>query len=104
MTNLQNPPHLLLLFSSLVSPAIGLVGKCLFVLLSLNEIIIERDFTFMFINITLMLCTPAYQDLMYPIFALHYDKLVNEVYGPDLPREKFQNRSVCSQAVRIRHS
>ena len=57
----------------------------------------------MFINITLMLCTPASQGLMYPIFALHYDKLVNEVYGPDLPSEKFQNRRVCSQAVRIGH-
>ena len=61
MTNLWNPPHLLLLFSRLFGPEIGLVGKWPFVLLSLNKMSYRKRLyfkTFMFLNI-LMLCTPA---------------------------------------------
>ena len=56
MTNLWNPPHLLLLFSRLVSPEIGLVGKVLFTKYYRKRLY----FIFMFPNVTLMLCTPAY--------------------------------------------
>ena len=54
MTKVWNPPHLLVLFSRLVSPAFGLVGKCLFVLLSLNEIYVTRDYIICFL--TLLSC------------------------------------------------
>ena len=54
MTNLWNPPHLLLLFSRLFSPEIGLVGNCL--CCTAKPAISYRkrlDFTFLFFHITL---------------------------------------------------
>ena len=56
-TNLWNPPHLLLLFSRLFSPEIGLIGNCL--RCTAKPAISYRkrlDFTFLFFRITLKGC------------------------------------------------
>ena len=43
--------------------------------------------------------------LVYEIlaFEMWIERISGVFWSPDLPSEKFQNRSVCSQAVRIGH-